>query len=97
MCIRDSSEGLQNIDKKYLHLLITKYNGGPAGLSTLAVSLSEDKQTIEEFVEPYLLQSGFIKKTSQGRIVTKKAYEHLGLMKYYQGSSDASTQQEKLV
>jgi len=91
------SEGLTNIDMKYLQLLITKYNGGPAGLSTLAVSLSEDKQTIEEFVEPYLLQSGFIKKTSKGRIASKKAYDHLGLAKFYDRSSDASTQQEKLV
>jgi Holliday junction DNA helicase RuvB len=91
------SEGLQNIDKKYLNVLITKYNGGPAGLSTLAVSLSEDKQTIEEFVEPYLLQSGFIKKTAKGRTATKKAYDHLGLSHYYKASSDASTQQEKLV
>lgn len=91
------SEGLQNIDKKYLHLLITKYNGGPAGLSTLAVSLSEDKQTIEEFVEPYLLQSGFIKKTAKGRTATKKAYQHLGLEHLFHSSPDASTQQEKLV
>lgn len=78
------SEGLQHIDRKYLHTLITKYGGGPAGLTTLSASLSEDKQTIEEFIEPYLLQCGFIKKTTQGRVATKKAYEHLNLMDHFQ-------------
>lgn len=72
-------EGLQNIDAKYLLALINKFNGGPVGLSTMAMTLSEDKQTIEEFIEPYLLQRGFIKKTPQGRKATDKAYTHLGI------------------
>ena len=90
-------EGLQQIDKKYLHTLITKYSGGPAGLTTMAVSLSEDKQTIEELIEPYLLQCGFIKKTSQGRVVTKKAYEHLKLLDYYKDDNSSSSPQQKLI
>ncbi len=81
-------EGLQNQDKQYLKTLIEKFGGGPAGLTTLAMSLSEDKQTIEEFIEPYLLQKGFIKKTPQGRVATPKAHTHLGL---------SSSIQEKLV
>src|SRR3989338_2314827 len=69
--------GLTPIDRKYLQLLTAKFQNSPVGLDTIAVSLSEDKRTIEEFIEPYLMQIGFIKKTPQGRVVTDKGYEHL--------------------
>lgn len=69
--------GLSDIDINYLKIIIEKFSGGPVGLSTMATSLSEDKQTIEEFIEPYLIQLGLIKKTPQGRVATKKAYSHL--------------------
>ena len=72
-------KGLNNIDMKYLRIIIDKYNGGPVGLSTLATSLSEDKQTIEEYIEPYLIQLGFINKTPKGRTTTLKSYKHLGV------------------
>lgn len=71
--------GLTNIDLKYLKLLAQKFQNQPVGLETISLSLSEDKRTIEEFIEPYLLQLGFIKKTSRGRIVTQKGLQHLGL------------------
>jgi len=69
--------GLSDIDQKYLETLAIKFNQIPVGVSTIASSLSEDKQTIEDFIEPYLLQIGFIKKTSRGRIVTPRALTHL--------------------
>lgn len=71
--------GLDDHDRHLLTTIITKHNGGPVGLSTLAASLSEDPLTIEEVTEPYLLQLGFLQRTPQGRIATRLAYEHLGL------------------
>ncbi len=71
--------GLTNIDLKYLHLLGIKFQNSPLGVETIASSLSEDTRTIEEFIEPFLLQLGFIKKTPRGRVLTPKAYRHLGL------------------
>lgn len=73
------SMGLTNIDYKYLNLIGKKHQNTPVGVDTISMSLSEDTQTIEEFVEPYLLQIGFIKKTSRGRVLTKNALDHLGL------------------
>lgn len=71
--------GLTNIDIKYLKLLAIKFANQPVGIETISLSLSEDKTTIEEFIEPYLLQLGFIKKTSRGRMITPKGFQHLGL------------------
>lgn len=71
--------GLDENDRRFLQLLITKHQGGPVGLSTIAATVHDDPGTIEEVVEPYLLQIGFLQRTSQGRIVTDTAYEHLGL------------------
>ncbi len=73
--------GLTDIDKHYLNALITKFEGGPVGVSTLATSLSEDIQSIEEYIEPYLIRTGFIKKTSRGRVATAKSYLHMKLKK----------------
>ena len=71
--------GLDDVDRRVLHTIIDKYNGGPVGLSTIAASISEETDTIMEVVEPYLLQLGFIDRTPQGRNATRKAYEHLGI------------------
>ena len=71
--------GLSNIDRKYLNVLGKKFKNNPLGVETIASSLSEDKKTIEEFVEPYLLQIGFIKKTTRGRILTEDALNHIGI------------------
>ena len=70
--------GLDEMDRRVLSTIIEKYNGGPVGLSTIAASISEEPDTIMDVVEPYLLQLGFIERTSQGRVATAKAYEHLG-------------------
>ncbi len=70
-------KGLTYLDTKYLQTLILKFQNKPVGLETISSSLSEDKRTIEEFVEPYLLQIGFLKKTPRGRVATPKAQIHL--------------------
>lgn len=72
-------KGLDARDHKMLRTLIEKFSGGPVGLDTLAASLSEEKDTLEEVYEPYLMQSGFLARTPRGRIATKLAYEHLGI------------------
>ena len=69
--------GLDNIDIDYLKSLINKFNGGPVGVETIATSIGEEVTTIEDVVEPFLLQEGFIKRTRSGRVATPKAYEHL--------------------
>ena len=69
--------GLDDVDRRVLKAIIEKYNGGPVGLNTIAAGISEEPDTIMDVVEPYLLQLGFIDRTSQGRIATKAAYEHL--------------------
>jgi Holliday junction DNA helicase RuvB len=70
--------GLDEIDNKILNTIISKFRGGPVGLSTIATALGEDPGTIEEVYEPYLIKEGFIKRTPRGREVTTLAYEHLG-------------------
>ena len=70
--------GLDNIDIRLLTSMIDKFGGGPVGLETLAATINEDSNTIEDVYEPYLLQLGFIQRSPRGRILMPKAYEHLG-------------------
>ncbi len=72
-------EGLDQMDCRILGAIIEKFGGGPVGLNTLSAAVSEEKDTIEDVYEPYLLLKGFLQRTSRGRIATEKAYEHLGL------------------
>lgn len=72
--------GLDRNDRAYLKMIIEKFAGGPVGLETIAAATSEDKDTIEDVVEPYLLQLGFINRTNRGRLVTTLAYQHLGVI-----------------
>jgi len=71
--------GLDEMDRKYLMTIIEKFDGGPVGLSTLCASLHEEKDSIEEIIEPYLLQIGFLNRTPRGRVATRLAYEHFGI------------------
>jgi len=71
--------GLDDIDRRVLHTIIEKFDGGPVGLETIGASLSEEPDTIMDVVEPYLLQLGFLDRTPRGRVATRRAYEHLGL------------------
>lgn len=70
--------GLTSVDRKILEVIIKNFNGGPVGLGTIATSLSEEDATIEEVNEPYLIQIGMLERTPRGRMVTPKAFEHLG-------------------
>ena len=70
--------GLNASDRKFLEILIEKFGGGPVGLKTIAAALSEEEATVEEVIEPYLIQLGLLERTARGRVATKKAYEHLG-------------------
>ena len=70
--------GLDTMDRMILETLIDKFNGGPVGLNSLAVAVSEDVSTIEDVYEPYLIKEGFIQRTSRGRIAQEKSYKHLG-------------------
>ncbi len=74
-------EGLDELDRRILLTIIEKFDGGPVGLETLAAALSEEKDTISEVYEPYLLKKGFIQRTLQGRVATERAYRHLNLRK----------------
>ena len=71
--------GLDSVDREYLTSLIDKFNGGPVGVETISTSIGEEVSTVEDVVEPYLLQEGFIKRTNRGRIATEKAYRSLGI------------------
>ena len=71
--------GLDKLDLSILSSLVSKFQGGPVGLSTLAAAVGEETETIEDVYEPYLLQLGFIKRTPRGRVATEAAYGHLGL------------------
>jgi Holliday junction DNA helicase RuvB len=73
------SVGLDPLDMKYLEAIIKKHKGGPVGIETIASTISEDSGTLEDLVEPYLLQLGFLNRTPRGRVATKAAYEHVGV------------------
>jgi holliday junction DNA helicase RuvB len=72
-------EGLDRVDREILHLILEKFDGGPVGLSTLAVAIGEEADTIEDVYEPFLLQRGFLMRTPRGRVLTRLGYEHCGV------------------
>jgi Holliday junction DNA helicase RuvB len=71
--------GLDKVDRFILEAVIDKFGGGPVGLTTLAIAVGEDPETVEDAYEPYLLQEGFLKRTPRGRVATERAYAHMGL------------------
>ena len=73
------TRGLDEMDKRILRIMATNYNGGPVGLGTIAVAVAEEEHTLEEVHEPYLIQEGFLQRTPQGRTLTGKGYEAIGL------------------
>jgi Holliday junction DNA helicase RuvB len=77
--IKVDEEGLDEMDRKYLRTIIQIHGGGPVGIEAISASLGEDKTTLEDVVEPYLLKKGFIVRTPRGRVVTQKSYEHLNI------------------
>lgn len=71
--------GLDDLDNEILKAIIYKFNGGPVGIDTISAAVSEERATIEDVCEPYLMQIGFISRTPRGRIATAAAYDHLGI------------------
>ena len=72
--------GFDVMDRKLLLALIEKYDGGPAGIDSLAATISEERGTLEDVVEPFLIQQGYIHRTPRGRVATARAYQHFGLV-----------------
>ena len=77
--MRIDSEGLDEMDRKYLRCISNDYNGGPVGVETLSAALLEQRDIIEDVIEPYLMQKGLVQRTSRGRIVSKKGMHHIKL------------------
>jgi len=71
--------GLDDLDRRYLHVIGVNFGGGPVGIETIAASLSEPRDAIEDIIEPFLIQQGFIQRTPRGRLLTPLAFEHMGL------------------
>lgn len=71
--------GLDGMDRRYLNCIIENYNGGPVGIETIAAVLSEQRDVIEDVIEPYLMQQGFVQRTPRGRVISSKGYEYFGL------------------
>jgi Holliday junction DNA helicase RuvB len=70
--------GFDEVDRKILTILIEQYQGGPAGIAAIAAAVGEDRGTLEDLYEPFLIQEGFLQRTQRGRVATRRAYEHLG-------------------
>ena len=71
--------GLETTDRKILKIIISNFNGGPVGIKTIAASIAEEEETIEDVFEPYLMQIGFLARTPKGRVATRLAFDHLGI------------------
>jgi Holliday junction DNA helicase RuvB len=71
--------GLDEMDRRYLDVIAIKFGGGPVGVETIAAALSEPRDAIEDIIEPYLIQLGFVQRTPRGRLLTSHAFRHLGL------------------
>ena len=72
-------EGFDELDRRMLRIIIDSFDGGPVGVESLAAALSEERGTLEDVIEPYLIQQGYLMRTARGRMATTKAYRHLGL------------------
>ena len=71
------SYGLESMDRRYLETIIYKFDGGPVGIETLAAAIGEEKDTLEDVFEPYLVKEGFVDRTPRGRMATRRAYKHI--------------------
>ena len=80
-------EGFDDLDRRLLHLIIENFDGGPVGVESLAAALSEERGTLEDVIEPYLIQQGFLVRSARGRMATHKAYRHMGFRPKTEGGS----------
>jgi Holliday junction DNA helicase RuvB len=79
LMVEVDAEGFDELDRRLLHTIMESFEGGPVGAESLAAAISEDRGTIEDVIEPYLIQQGFLMRTARGRMVTAKAWRHFGL------------------
>ena len=79
VCSKSNSIGLDVMDRRYLDMVAVNFGGGPVGIETIAAALSEPRDAIEDIIEPFLLQQGFLQRTPRGRLLTPHAFRHLGL------------------
>ena len=77
--LRVDDQGFDTMDRRLLKMIIENFDGGPVGVKSIAASISEEAGTVEDVLEPYLIQQGYITRTAQGRMATAKAYRHFGL------------------
>ena len=91
------SLGLERYDREILLSIIKNFSGGPVGAETLAISIGESVDTLEDYYEPYLIQAGLIQRTPRGRIVTKKAWIHLGLESLYQDNGTVENEDQRFL
>ena len=89
--------GLERYDREILLSIIKKFSGGPVGAETLAISIGESTDTLEDYYEPYLIQTGLIQRTSRGRVATKKAWVHLGLESLYEKMNAQENENQRLL
>ncbi len=82
------SHGFDHMDRRLLLAMIEKFDGGPVGIDSLSASISEERDTIEDVIEPFLIQQGYIMRTSRGRVLTKLAYQHFGMESLHRGEHD---------
>lgn len=90
--LKVDQQGFDGMDRRLLQAIIEKYDGGPVGLDALSASISEEKDTIEDVIEPYLIQQGYIMRTPRGRVATSKCYQHFGLVESEQAADTMKTQ-----
>ncbi|GJE46164.1 Holliday junction ATP-dependent DNA helicase RuvB [Methylobacterium soli] len=83
------------MDRKYLSLIVGSFGGGPVGIETIAAALSEPRDAIEDIIEPYLIQKGFVQRTPRGRVLTPHAFRHMGLP-VHMGQSEPRRDQGRL-
>jgi Holliday junction DNA helicase RuvB len=86
--LRVDERGFDTLDRRLLRTIIEHFDGGPVGVKSIAASLSEEAGTVEDVLEPYLIQQGYITRTAQGRVATAKAYRHFGLEIAGKGAAD---------
>ena len=86
--LRVDDQGFDTMDRRLLKMIIENFDGGPVGVKSIAAALSEEAGTVEDVLEPYLIQQGYITRTAQGRMATAKAYRHFGLEVSGDGSKD---------
>jgi Holliday junction DNA helicase RuvB len=80
--------GFDTMDRRLLRMIIDNFDGGPVGVESIAAALSEERGTVEDVLEPYLIQQGYMTRTARGRMVTARAYQHFGLKQPGQGRTD---------